>query len=268
MNMRSLGNLMQRGANLLRGSRSDLQPQKETAHNVAIVQKAPVVATFIDHYPDWLSWANAGMLYRGNLHSFDYAIKHLKDDTAIVEIGSFCGLSTNFLTYYKRRNGRTNRLFTCDAWKFGGAHPGQLLSSFSSVTHDEYREFVRDSFLRNVRLFSRDDLPHTIEALSADFFAAWRRHAQVKDVFGREVALGGQIGFVYIDGSHTYDDAKLDFQLTDEVLEPGGFVLFDDSGDASGCEVCRVIEEVKASGRYEVVIMNPNYLFRKVRRLA
>ncbi len=265
MNMRSLGKMVQRSASLLRGSRSDLQPQKETAHNTAIVQKAPVVATFIDHYPDWLSWANAGMLYRENLCSFDHAIKHLKADAPILEIGTFCGLSANFLAYYKWLNGRENRLFICDPWEFEGADPGKLLGKFSKVTHDEYRKFVRESFIRNVKFFSRDDLPHAIETPSADFFAAWRRRDTATDVFGREVTLGGQFGFVYIDGNHTYAAAKLDFDLTDEFLEPGGFVLFDDSGDASGCEVCRVIEDVKATGRYDVVIANPNYLFQKVR---
>jgi hypothetical protein len=88
------------------------------------------------------------------------------------------------------------------------------------------------------------------------------------DVFGREVALGGRIGFIYIDGNHSYAGAKLDFELADECLEEGGFMLFDDSGDASGCEVCRVIEEVKATGRYELVIANPNYMFRKLRGIG
>jgi hypothetical protein len=60
----------------------------------------------------------------------------------------------------------------------------------------------------------------------------------------------------------------LDFELADECLEEGGFMLFDDSGDASGCEVCRVIEEVKATGRYELVIANPNYMFRKLRGIG
>jgi hypothetical protein len=259
MNMRSLEKLIRKGARMVGRSRP-----VRGSRDAEIVQSTAAVPNFIDSYPDWLGWANAGMLYRGNLLSFDHAIKNLKDDAPIVEIGSFCGLSANFLTYYKRLNGRTNRLFTCDAWIFPGARLGQLLGQYSMVTHDEYREFVRDSFLRNVQLFSRNDLPHTIEAQSADFFAAWRQKAAVKDVFGRDVTLGGRVGFVYIDGDHAYEAAKLDFEMTDEFLEPGGFVLFDDSGDASGCEVCRVIEEVKASGRYEVVIANPNYLFRKL----
>jgi hypothetical protein len=51
-------------------------------------------------------------------------------------------------------------------------------------------------------------------------------------------------------------------------LERGGFILFDDSADSSGWEVRRVAEEVKASGKYHVVIKNPKYLFVKRQAFA
>jgi hypothetical protein len=216
-----------------------------------------------DEYVAWLRFVNAGMLDTGNLYCFDHAIKNLPGELPMLEIGSFCGLSTNLLAHYRRLNGRTNVLFSCDAWKFEGAEPGKSLGG-SAITHDEYRAFARDTFLRNVGMFSRDSLPHTVEKLSGDFFAAWRRGDEVTDVFGRVVRLGGPIGFVYIDGDHSYAGARLDFDQGDEFLAPGGFILFDDSADGSGWEVCKVIEEVKATGRYEVVAANPNYLFRKL----
>jgi hypothetical protein len=216
-----------------------------------------------DDYVRWLGFANAGMLNSGNLYCFDHAVKNLPGDLPMVEIGSFCGLSTNLIAHYAQVNGRRNTLFTCDAWLFEGASTDKALPG-SSITHAEYRTFVRDTFLRNVRMFSRDRLPHTIEKLSGDFFAAWRRGDEVTDVFDRKVRLGGRVGFVYIDGDHSYAGAKLDFELSDEFLEPGGFILFDDSADGSDWEVCRVIEEVKATKRYEVVVANPNYLFRKL----
>jgi len=203
------------------------------------------------------------MLNSGNLWCFDHAVKNVPGDLPMVEIGSFCGLSTNLIAHYCRLNGRRNTLFTCDAWLFEGAIAGDTLPH-SALTHGEYRTFVRDTFIRNVRTFSRDRLPHTIERLSGDFFAAWRRGDEVTDVFDRKVRLGGPVGFVYIDGDHSYAGAKLDFDLADEFLAPGGFILFDDSADGAGWEVSRVIDEVKASGRYELVVANPNYLFRKL----
>lgn len=215
-----------------------------------------------DEYVRWLSFANAGMLDRGNLYCFDYAIRHLPSMAPIVEVGSFCGLSTNLLTYYKEKCRASSPLFTCDRWNFEGAHDGLLIEG-SLITHKEYREFTKETYVRNVRMFSRSSLPYTIEQISDDFFAAWRRGEEVPDVFGRSVKLGGPISFCYIDGNHTYEFAKRDFENCDEFLESGGFVLFDDSADGSPWEVCRVIAEIKAGDTYELVINNPNYLFRK-----
>jgi ATP-dependent RNA circularization protein (DNA/RNA ligase family) len=77
--------------------------------------------------------------------------------------------------------------------------------------------------------------------------------------------LGGTISFAYIDGNHTYDFAKRDFENADKYLEVGGVILFDDSSDDSIWEVNKVIEEIKKEGRYEIIIKNPNYLIKKIR---
>jgi hypothetical protein len=214
-----------------------------------------------DDYIAYLSFANAGMLNRGNLLCFDYAIRNLPSNNPIVEIGSFCGLSTNLLAYFKRRHGATNQIFNCDRWEFEGA-VGNV--GDSDIPHSAYRTFVRDSYIRNVRTFSQPQLPHTIEQLSDDFFTAWSRGQAMVDVFGRVATLGGPIAFCYIDGNHEYAFARSDFDHADAFLEPGGFILFDDSADGSAWEVCRVVEEVKRLNHYRLVTKNPNYLFQKI----
>lgn len=219
--------------------------------------------TFIDvsdEFVNWLAFANAGMLNRGNLLCFDYAISRLPSDSPMVEIGVFCGLSSNLLTYYKRRHRRSNPLFNCDRWLFEGAE-GNV--GASDISHSAYRDFVRETYLRNVRMFSGHDLPRTIESLSREFFAGWRASQTATDLFGRTVQLGGPISFCFIDGNHTYEVARQDFRDADQFLEPGGFILFDDSADGSAWEVTRVVAEVLALPQYELVIKNPNYLFRK-----
>ncbi len=216
-----------------------------------------------DEFVMWVYYANAGMLNPGNLHCFDYAIGRLSGESAIVEIGSFCGLSTNLLGYYKRRHGKSNRLITCDDWSFAGAVPGPEFPR-SEIPFDEYRALVKEAFVRNARLFSRPDLPCTVELPAADFFAAWKRGTRVVDVFGRPVQLGGLIGFCYIDGSHAYESVKQDFENCDAFLESGGFVLFDDSSDDSYFDgVRRVAAEVEHSGKYRLLMKNPNCLFQK-----
>jgi hypothetical protein len=165
------------------------------------------------------------------------------------------------MTYFKRKHGVDNQVFTCDKWEFEGAE-GNV--GESSIPHERYRQFVKDSFIRNAQMFSAGDLPHTVEMRSEEFFEHWRAGVCVCDVFGKKTKLGGPISFCFIDGNHNYEYALRDFLNTDEFLEPGGFILFDDSADGSAWEVCRVIDEVKELPSYEVVIKNPNYLFRKL----
>jgi hypothetical protein len=213
---------------------------------------------------DWLKFANAGMLDAGNIYCFEYAIKNLPSDKPIIEIGSFCGLSTNLITFYLQRFSKNNRVITCDKWMFEGSENQDSLLLGSTLKHKEYREFVKETYMRNISFFSKHNLPYTIECFSDEFFDRWNKKEKSKDIFGREIDLGGSISFAYIDGNHTYDFAKRDFENTDKWLEKGGFILFDDSGDFSNWEVKKVISELKQSGRYEVVAANPNYLVRKI----
>lgn len=219
-----------------------------------------------DEYINWLCFANAGMLVRGNLHLIDTAMKLLPSAAPIVEIGSFCGLSANILTHYKRKHGVKNRLVTCDKWEFENAGKGNTHVGSSPILFSEYRTFVRESFLRNTQLFSGDDLPFTMELASNEFFAAWREGKELQDVFGRPVTLGGPISFCYIDGDHSYEGAKQDFLNCDAFLEEGGFILFDDSTVAN-FGVRNLMPEVISSGRYKLASANPNHLFRKLRAI-
>ena len=215
-----------------------------------------------NEYINWLCFANAGMLERGNLYCIDYAIKNLASTRPIVEIGSFCGLSTNAITYYLKKHSKDNKMITSDKWIFEGAENRGTLGD-STISHSDYRLFVKESFIRNIKMFSQNNLPYPIEEISDEFFRLWDSHAKYLDIFGREIELGGEISFCYIDGNHTYEFAKRDFTNTDKYLEKGGLILFDDSSDDSpfGCK--HLMKEIIENGKYELVIKNPNYLFRK-----
>jgi hypothetical protein len=92
-----------------------------------------------DEFVSWLTFANSGMLSKGNLLCFDYAIRNLPAEGAMVEIGVCAGLSTNLLAYYRARHGVSGPFFNCDAWRFEGV-VGQTLGK-SGVRHDDYRAF-------------------------------------------------------------------------------------------------------------------------------
>ena len=217
-----------------------------------------------DEYVKWLCFANAGMLDTGNLHLIDTAMKQLPSAAPILEIGSFCGLSANVLTHYKRKYGVKNRLITCDKWEFENAGKASERIGSSPILFSDYKTFVRDSYLRNTRLFSGDDLPFAMEMTSDEFFAAWSEKKATEDVFGRRLTLGGPISFCYVDGDHTYEGAKRDFLNCDALLEEGGFILFDDS-TVESFGVRELVPEVLTTGRYKLVATNPNHLFQKLK---
>jgi hypothetical protein len=215
-----------------------------------------------DEYVTWLCYANAGMLERGNLYLIDYAIGRLPSAAPILEIGTFCGLSTNVITHFKRKHGVRNPLITCDKWEFENVN-GRATIAGSPVRFADYKAFSKQSYIRNIQLFSPDDLPFTFEMTSNEFFGAWKEQKNCADVLGRSRALGGPFSFCYIDGNHTYECAKEDFLHCDEYLEAGGFILFDDSTLAE-FTLHELMPEVVSSSRYRLIARNPNHLFQKL----
>lgn len=219
--------------------------------------------TFViqDDFLPWLGFANAGMLGAGNVFLMDYAIERVSS-SPILEIGTFCGLSTNVMAYLLRRHKKNNRIYSADKWIFEGSE--QIYLGSSGISHADYREFVKSSYLRNVAFFSPTNTPFTIEVVSDEFFELWGRNENASDVFGRSITLGGPISFCYIDGNHTLEFVKRDFENTDRYLEPGGFILFDDSGDGDSFGLTPLMSEISQRGDYQLVMKNPNYLFQKL----
>ena len=115
--------------------------------------------THDDEYLSWLMYANAGMQNPGNLYLMDLAVRELPSASPIIEIGSFCGLSTNAIRYLLYGHGRSNQIFAVDPWTFERSRMAPTLGD-STITMDDYTEFVLDTFRRNVAFFSRENAAH------------------------------------------------------------------------------------------------------------
>lgn len=216
---------------------------------------------YSDEYLDWLRFANAGMMHPGNIFAIKHAIERLPTSGSVIEIGSFCGLSTNVISYFLKVSNKSNKVFCSDNWVFEGSELGATLGG-SGLSHSELRTHVLESFLRNVSFFSQRR-PHPIELCSDRFFEEWSVSSHVKDVFGRRIKLGGGISFGYVDGNHTYEYAKRDFLNLDKHLVAGGFIFFDDSSDGNLRGLSQLMKEIEKNPKYRLVMKNPNYLFRK-----
>lgn len=221
-----------------------------------------------DPYLTWMRFAIPGWLASCNIDLMHRCIADLPggdltgDDMPVIEIGSFSGLSTNVLSHLLRANGRTNPLISVDPWTFEGAGDGTI--GGTAMTFAQYRSFVRDSFLRNAGFFSADALPFHIEADADSFFAQWRAEAEVTDVFGRTRRLGGPIAMAYIDGEHSYEASRRDFDNVDAILAVGGYIIFDDSADTTDWGCRQTAQEVATDPRYEVIDRQLNYCVRKI----
>ena len=215
-----------------------------------------------DDYIEILRRVNAGMLHHGNIACFDYAIKNLPSDKPIIEIGTFCGLSANLMSYFKKIYSKCNIVISTDKWSLS-ERSGNI--GKSDITFQDIRTYVRENLIRNLFFYSKEDVPFIFEKTSDEFFIQWSNNSSEKDILKRRIILGGKISFAYIDGNHSYEYVKRDFLNCDKYLEIGGFVLFDDSADHTDWEVKQVVKEVKRNKKYRVVMQNPNYLFQKIK---
>jgi len=102
------------------------------------------------------------MLARGNVYAMRFVLENLPSTKPVLEIGSFCGLSTNVISYFLSVEGR-KKIFSCDKWIFEGAENGGNLGD-SQISHQQYHDFVKSNFIRNVEFFSPNNKPYTIES--------------------------------------------------------------------------------------------------------
>ena len=57
---------------------------------------------------------------------------------------------------------------------------------------------------------------------------------------------GKRFDFIFIDGYHSFDYAMIDFFFADLLLQPGGMVLFHDSGSVAVHRVCQFVAANKS----------------------
>lgn len=209
------------------------------------------------------------MLNEGNIYLLDYIMKNLPNEGAILEIGSYGGLSTNLICYLLRKYKKENTFFSCDAWVYEGYEDTikailETIDGRDDIKRVDYMNYIKQSFINATLLLSKENLPYSIHSTSNTFFKNWALGQTAKDVFGRDIKLGGKIAFAYIDGDHSETAAYADFENVDKILLPKGFILLDDSADAYNFGSSKMMKTIKKNNKYKVVMTNPNYLLQKI----
>jgi cephalosporin hydroxylase len=143
----------------------------------------------------------------------------------VVEIGTYKG-GTLFM--WSRIEPSPEKIVSIDLP--GGRYGG----GYNRNRRKLYREFVADRPGTEMTLFQCDS----------------HSSATLKRL--REILDGSPVDFLYIDGDHSYDGAKQDFEMYSPLVRTGGIVAFHDIvTTADGCGVDRLWDELKKSYPHE-----------------
>lgn len=77
----------------------------------------------------------------------------------------------------------------------------------------------------------------------------------------REELDGHKLDFLFVDGDHTYEGVKQDFEMYSPLVSKGGIIAFHDicqHPPEKGCEVHRFWQEVKENFRHREIVKNWN----------
>ena len=127
----------------------------------------------------------------------------------LVEIGSYLGASTAFLSEGSRRRNEPASLYCVDTW---------MNDAMTEGSRDTYAEFLRNT------------------ASYADVRVPVRGRS---DIVGRD--FNHPISLLFLDGDHSYRAVRLDLQVWLPKVVPGGIVILHDVGWAEGVQ--RVTDE-------------------------
>jgi predicted O-methyltransferase YrrM len=77
----------------------------------------------------------------------------------------------------------------------------------------------------------------------------------------REIVGNGKLDLLFIDGDHTYEGVKKDFESYLDLVRPGGVIAFHDIVEHTSiltCQVSRLWHEIKSRYRHEEIVESPS----------
>lgn len=210
-----------------------------------------------------------GMLHEGNIFLLDYAIQNMPEKGIVLEIGCYGSLSTNLIIHLLNKYKRTNLFMGCDAWIYEGYydHLGNKETHIDGridISRTDYSKYIKNAFITSTLFLHAKNLPYTCHLTSDLFFDKWNNNEVFTDVFDRDFKITEEIAFAYIDGDHSYEQTKKDFENVAARLMVNGYVLIDDSATNMTFGSAKFINEIKKNKAFKQIDSNPNFLFQKI----
>jgi hypothetical protein len=148
----------------------------------------------------WLEDEEADLL----IATCSRALSSLPGDSAVVEVGSFCGRSTVVLGSVIRSLGAKTKVYAVDP------HDG-VVGALDSETKS--LGSTLEAFRRNI---AENALTSVVEVvINRSFEVAWQK----------------SIAFLFIDGLHDYRSVSIDFRHFEPWVVAGGYIAFHDYAD-------------------------------------
>lgn len=74
----------------------------------------------------------------------------------------------------------------------------------------------------------------------------------------KQLFRGSQVDFLFIDGDHTYDGVRRDWEMYSSLVRPGGIVAFHDvAGNYDDTQVKRLWDSIKDGFTHREYVVNP-----------
>jgi len=210
-----------------------------------------------------------GMLSNHNVKLIDYAIKNMPTDGDILEIGLYAGLSSNLILHYLELYNKNVQLFGCDIWEYEGfkdkttQKKSIFIDGKKNVLRTNYDAYIKQSYIHACQLLHPDNLPYAYHLSSDAFFHNINNNIKVPDVFNREANFPKKLSFCYIDGNHSYDQTKRDFENVTKLTVKGGFILLDDTANNLNFGSAKFAKELKSNDEFKIISKKQNYLIQK-----
>ena len=146
-----------------------------------------------------------GYLIPGQEHWLYTIVKDLPEDAVIVEVGSFLGRSTTAMAFACR--GTSRKIYCVDTFQ---GNESDFVKGQSNVTW-EGDEFLTQ-FKKNINSNNLMEYVVPVPGISHEVGAGWDR----------------KIDFLFIDGSHRYEDVIRDFDIFSPHVKAGSIIAFHD----------------------------------------
>jgi len=150
---------------------------------------------------------------------------------SIVEIGSYAGRSTAYLARGSKR-ARREKVVAIDHFEGSKEHQRGDRNESAHVLAGNLFEV----FSRNLKQAGVKDWVHVVRAGSSEAHAGWSH----------------PIRLLFIDGDHSYESSRQDYESWSRWLVPDGLAVFHDIGVFEG--VTRYYEELLGSGAVSEIL--------------